>query len=164
MPNPPPPKPQEEETSVLRSFQQLDVTDVRSERKHNNTQLNTTQGSVVIDDLDIPEDIKGLLFDMDFDTSGEVSTEELKNMCTCLTKLHDELGENANMARVCELLDLVVRQVGRKKANASFMEYGHLPENIQKCFRIWDPDEIPKVDLGELVLVFDEHSILMFQT
>ena len=92
-------------------------------------------GKVVIDDLDVPEDVKQLLFDLDFDYSGEVSKEELKDMCTHLMQLHAELGEGASNAKINELLELIIRQVNRKKNSASFMEYGHLPAKLQNAFK-----------------------------
>ena len=92
-----------------------------------------------------------MLFDLDFDVSGEVSKDELKNIGDHLTKLHEELGAGASNDKICELLDLVIRQVCRKKENATYMEYAHLPEIIQKCFRVWDIDGDGRVDATELM-------------
>jgi len=139
----------------LRSFSALDKTDARYVREHNETTLTTTQGKVVIDDLDVPEDVKQLLFDLDFDYSGEVSKEELKDMCTHLTQLHAELGAGSSNAKITELLELITRQVNRKKNNASFMEYSHLPEKLQKCFKVWDIDKDGRVDAHELMAAAD---------
>ena len=139
----------------LRSFSALDKTDARYVREYNNTTLATTQGKVVIDDLDVPEDVKQLLFDLDFDYSGEVSKEELKDMCTHLMQLHAELGEGASNAKINELLELIIRQVNRKKNNASFMEYSHLPAKLQKCFQVWDVDKDGRVDANELMAAAD---------
>ena len=139
----------------LRSFSTLDKTDARYVREHNETTLITTQGKVVIDDLDVPEDVKQLLFDLDFDYSGEVSKEELKDMCTHLTQLHAELGAGSSNAKISELLELIIRQVNRKKNNASYMEYSHLPEKLQKCFNVWDIDKDGRVDAHELMAAAD---------
>ena len=135
-----------------RSFKTLDETDdARRGRNKKTTTLVTSQGTMMIDDLDVPEDVKELLFDLDFDVSGEVSKEEFQNIGEHLTKLHAELGSGSSNEKVCELLDLIIRQVCRKKANASYMEYAHLPENIQKCLRVWDIDGDGRVDAKELM-------------
>lgn len=159
MPNPPPPKAQQEEAFAIdvsrRSFKKLDESDARHGRQYKSTKLISSQGEVTIDDLDVPEDVKEFLFDLDFDLSGEVSKEEMTKMCDHLKQLHAEMGDNANIDKVCDLLDLVCRQVGRKKNNASYMEYAHLPENIQKCFRIWDTDGDGRVDATELMAAAD---------
>jgi len=161
MPNPPPPKPKvllvaNVDTSGLKkSFTALGKDDSRSSRTRNETKLNTTQGEVVVDDLDVPEDVKELLFDLDFDSTGNVSHQDLKDICAVLSQIHDELGEGSSNAHVIYLMELVVQQVCRKKTNASFMEYAHLPEKLQKCFRVWDIDGDGHVDAAELMAAAD---------
>jgi len=161
MPNPPPPKPKvllvaNVDTSGLKkSFTALGKDDSRSARTRNETKLNTTQGEVVVDDLDVPEDVKELLFDLDFDSTGNVSHQDLKDICAVLSQIHDELGEGSSNAHVIYLMELVVQQVCRKKTNASFMEYAHLPEKLQKCFRVWDIDGDGHVDAAELMAAAD---------
>ena len=115
----------------------------------------TYQGEVVVDDLDVPEDVKELLFDLDFDSTGNISHQDLKDICAVLSQIHDELGEGSSNAHVIYLMELVVQQVCRKKTNASFMEYAHLPEKLQKCFRVWDIDGDGHVDAAELMAAAD---------
>lgn len=161
MPNPPPPKPKvllvasDETSGVKKSFATLGKDDARSARTRNETKLNTTQGEVVVDDLDVPEDVKELLFDLDFDSTGNISHQDLKDICAVLSQIHDELGEGSSNAHVIYLMELVVQQVCRKKTNASFMEYAHLPEKLQKCFRVWDIDGDGHVDAAELMAAAD---------
>jgi len=167
MPNPPPPKAQRERSVLDGPLQptaptnthratwsaaqhQLDASDVRSARKFKPTKLVTSQGTMLIEDLDVPEDVKELLFDLDLNNDGHVGEEELKGIAEHLAKLHEELGAGCSTDKICDLLDLVIRQVDRKKHDASFMEYAHLPENIQKCFRVWDTDGNGRVDASEL--------------
>jgi len=119
-------------------FKALDPSDPRYNIQRPSVELTTCDGAVVnLNAMNIPEDLKDLVETLDFDGGGKIDSGKLQLTGSLLKTLQTTLNKT-EPEEMQEAILLMMRLVEARKNNSHSMEYGHLPEGIQRTLRTWD--------------------------